>query len=308
MPLPLIMAVGAGIGALAGVAVYGAKVIFSKKTDWNWRDAGAHAVGGAVGGGLFPVVMAGLGAVGVPAAAAYVVSGGLAWGGIWTLAQDATSWALGRRDGMASPKKYLISTAIGMAVSAMLLPLASRAIGPGMSFRPHSGTTSAYLSAPRTAADVLKAEGEFLAYGALNETADAGLTAVARLATAGARNATSAGARNATTLSTRSATALTTRSANELLPANDELLPSHEERSALPAVAPFDRGLGLDPTGPLTSLSAVTSAQSPFGLLYSGRASDFDHPRLSPGPVWAPANPPENSREGLSQVLEGKTR
>ncbi len=295
MPLPLIMAVGAGIGALAGVVVYSAKVIFSKKTTWNWRDAGAHAIGGLVGGGLFPVVMAGLGAAGLPSAAAYVVSGGLAWGGIWTLAQDAASWALGRRDGMASPKKYLISTAIGMAVSAALLPLASRAIGPGLSFKPHSGTTSAYLSAPRSATDVLKAEGEFLAYGALNESADAGITAAVNLG------------------------ALSARGATELLPPAEEIdLPS----LSFLRFSNFDRPLGLEDGGSDFSGLSFTHFDRPLGsdefgserfdftnfdprLGYFQSTSTFGVTPASPKTISAP-EAKATPRAGLTQALEGK--
>lgn len=168
------MAIGAGIGALAGFAVYGAKVLFSKKESWSWKSAAAHTVGGLVGGGLFAPVLAGLAAVGVPTAAAYVLAGGISWGGIWTAAQDATSWGLGQTKGMGSVGKYVTATAIGVVATALLLPIASRAIGPGMHLAKHPGTVNAFITPTRGAvtANVLKAEAEFLTYGALNETAN----------------------------------------------------------------------------------------------------------------------------------------
>lgn len=178
------MAIGAGVGALAGFVVYGVKTALSKERTWSWRDAAAHAAGGVVGGALFPPLVAGLGAVGLPAGAAYVISGGLAWGGIWSLAQDATSWALGRADGLGTPRKYLVTTAVGLGATALLLPLASRAIGPAGSLGRHAGSVEAFIAPPnqQVTANVLKAEAEFLAYGALTEGASAGgvaLTAVA---------------------------------------------------------------------------------------------------------------------------------
>lgn len=173
MPLLAAMAIGAGIGALAGFAVYGAKVLFSKKRTWSWKDAGAHALGGLVGGGLFPPIMAGLAAVGVPAAGAYVLAGGISWGGIWSLAQDGASWALGRRSGLGPPKKYIVATAVGLAVSALLLPIAARTLSPAQHLQPHAGTADAFLAAPRGATNVLKAEGEFLAFGAMAEAGTA---------------------------------------------------------------------------------------------------------------------------------------
>ncbi len=184
MPLLAAMAIGAGIGALAGLAVYGAKVLISKERTWNWKDAGAHTLGGVVGGGLFPPIMAGLAAVGIPAAGAYVLAGGISWGGIWSLAQDGASWAFGRRDGLASPKKYLVATAIGLAVSALLLPFASRAFNSAQHLKPHAGTPEAFLSTPH-GTNLLKAEGEFLAFGALSEAG----TAVVRPALARAGSA-----------------------------------------------------------------------------------------------------------------------
>jgi len=175
------MAIGAGIGALAGIAVYGAKVLFSKTRKWSWKDAGAHALGGLVGGGVFPAVLAGLTAVGVPTAVGFVAAGGISWGGIWSLAQDAASWAFGRRKGLRKPKHYLINTAIGMATTALLLPVASRAVGPAGELVRHSGSLQSYVLPSRNvAANLIKSEGEFLAYGAISETIAATSAAVTR--------------------------------------------------------------------------------------------------------------------------------
>ncbi|RMG15521.1 MAG: hypothetical protein D6731_08135, partial [Planctomycetota bacterium] len=193
MPLPLLpaMVVGAGVGALAGAVVYGAKVLLSRgKRRWSWRDLAAHATGGLVGGGLFPPVMAGLAALGLPAGAAYVGAGGLAWGGLWSLAQDAASWALGRRRGLGPPRKYAVATGVGLLVSAALLPLASRALAPGGRLLPHARTPTAYLRPPRDAANFAKAEGEFLAYGAMSEALTEGGTTTARALARGAAGRT----------------------------------------------------------------------------------------------------------------------
>ncbi|MCA8922455.1 MAG: hypothetical protein KDD82_11635 [Planctomycetes bacterium] len=170
------MAIGAGIGALAGFAVYGAKVLLSKERTWSWKDAGAHALGGLVGGAAFPPILAGLAAVGLPAAVAYVAAGGVAWGGIWSLAQDSASWALGRSKGLRSAKHYLLNTALGMAATALLLPFATRVIGPAGQLTRHSGSVRAFLapSSENLAANVLKSEAEFLAYGAITETVSVG--------------------------------------------------------------------------------------------------------------------------------------
>lgn len=175
------MAIGAGIGALAGMAVYGAKVLFSKTRKWSWKDAGAHALGGLVGGGLFPAVLAALTAIGVPTAVGFVAAGGISWGGIWSLAQDAASWAFGRRKGLRKPKHYLINTAIGLATTALLLPIASRAVGPAGQLVRHSGSLQSYvLPSKNVAANLIKSEGEFLAYGAISETIAATSAAVTR--------------------------------------------------------------------------------------------------------------------------------
>ncbi len=176
MPFPLVaIAIGAGIGAVAGVAVYGAKVLWDGGT-WSWRDAAAAAAGGAVGGAAFPLVLAGLAAVGLPAAASFALAGGVAWGGLWTLAQDAASWALGRREGLGTPGRYLEATALGIVLSAALLPLASRMVAPSGSLLPHEGAVSSYLVPARPlGANTIKAEAEFLAYGAGNVAASRAL-------------------------------------------------------------------------------------------------------------------------------------
>lgn len=175
MPLPLAIVIGAGIGAVAGVAVYGAKILWDGGS-WSWRDAAAAGVGGLVGGAAFPLVMTGLAAAGLPAGVSFALSGGLAWGGLWTLAQDAASWALGRRRGMAEPGRYIMATVVGIALSAALLPLASRVVGPGGGLVRHDGAVASYLSPARPlTANVVKAEAEFLAYGAGNEAASRAL-------------------------------------------------------------------------------------------------------------------------------------
>jgi hypothetical protein len=203
------MLIGAAVGALAGGLVYGAKVALSPKTTWNWADAGAAVLGGAVGGGLFPPLMAGLVAVGVPAAASYVVAGGVAWGGLWTLAEDAARWAFGRAPGLGSPGRYATATAVGLVVSATLLPVAARAFKPG-GLMPHAGTVEAYLAPARPLApNVLKAEAEFLAYGVASETANTGLRS---LFSAGARGAL--GRTGATEAAVEAAVEVSARGAN----------------------------------------------------------------------------------------------
>lgn len=174
------MAIGALIGAVAGVAVYGVKTAISKKTKWSWKAAAAHAVGGLVGGGLFPAILAGLAAVGLPVAGAYVLAGGLAWGGLWTLAQDAASWGLGLEDGLRSPSRYLVATGIGLLATAALMPFAARAIGNSGLIR-HAGTVESFVtpSARHVPASILKSEAEFLAFGAMVEVADNGLNRAA---------------------------------------------------------------------------------------------------------------------------------
>ncbi|HBP22455.1 MAG TPA: hypothetical protein DEA08_32335, partial [Planctomycetes bacterium] len=204
MVIPMIllaaMGIGALIGGLAGAAVYGAKVATSKSVSWSWKAAAAHALGGVVGGGLFPAVLAGLATVGVPTAAAYVVAGGVAWGGIWSLAQDAASWAFGLEKGLGGPGKYLVATGVGMLATALLLPVASRAIGPGLRLAPHSGTVEAFVrpTGRHVAANLLKSEAEFLAYGAMSESANVVLNRVVTRTAArglnGVSHATGAGA------------------------------------------------------------------------------------------------------------------
>ena len=169
------MGIGALIGGLAGVAVYGAKAALSESVRWSWKAAAAHALGGVVGGGLFPAVLTGLAAAGVPTAAAYIGAGGLAWGGLWSLAQDSAGWALGLEEGLGGPGKYLLATGVGMLATALLLPVASRVIGPGLRLAPHSGTVEAFVqpSARHATANLVKSEAEFLAYGAMSEGATA---------------------------------------------------------------------------------------------------------------------------------------
>jgi hypothetical protein len=188
------MGIGAVIGAVAGLAVYGAKTAITG-SKWSWKAAGAHAAGGLVGGGLFPPVLAGLAAVGLPTAAAYVLAGGIAWGGLWTAAQDAASWAFGLEKGMAGPGKYLVATGVGILATALLLPFASRALGPGMNLLRHPGTVEAFVSPTgrNLAANLVKSEAEFLAFGVMSETANVAANRVAlRLA---ARSVNGAAAR-----------------------------------------------------------------------------------------------------------------
>jgi len=174
------MAIGALIGAVAGVAVYGVKTAISKKQTWSWKAAAASAAGGIVGGGLFPAVFAGLAAVGLPVAAAYILAGGVAWGGIWSLAQDAASWGLGLREGLRSPSRYVVATAIGLLATAALFPFAARAVGNSGLVR-HAGTVESFVtpSAHHVPASIVKSEAEFLAFGALAEVADNGLNRAA---------------------------------------------------------------------------------------------------------------------------------
>lgn len=174
------MAIGALVGAVAGVAVYGVKTALSETKKWSWKTAAAYAAGGIVGGGLFPAVFAGLAALGLPVLASYVLAGGLAWGGIWALAQDAASWGLGLTDGLRAPSKYLIATAIGLLATATLMPFAARAIGNSGLVR-HAGTVNSYItpSSNHVPASLVKSEAEFLAFGAIAETADTGLNRAA---------------------------------------------------------------------------------------------------------------------------------
>jgi hypothetical protein len=79
--------------------------------------------------------------------------------------------------------RYLTATAIGLAVCALLLPIAGRALGPGLQVKPYA--PNGILKAPSTAASVVKAEGEFLAYGAMSEFGNAGATSAARALHAG---------------------------------------------------------------------------------------------------------------------------
>jgi hypothetical protein len=174
------MAIGALVGAVAGVAVYGVKTAISKEKTWSWKAAAAHAAGGVVGGGLFPAIFAGLAAVGLPVAAAYILAGGVAWGGIWSLAQDAASWGLGLEKGLRSPGRYVAATAIGLLATAILFPFAARAVGNSGLVR-HAGTVNSYItpSANHVPASIVKSEAEFLAFGAMAEFADTGLNRAA---------------------------------------------------------------------------------------------------------------------------------
>ena len=169
------MAIGALVGAVAGTAVYGVKTAISKEKTWSWKAAAAHAAGGFVGGGLFPAVFAGLAAAGLPVAGAYVLAGGLAWGGVWTLAQDATSWALGLKKGMGGPGKYLVATGVGILATALLFPIAGKVIGStGLT----NGATVKSLITPavrHVPASLAKSEAEFLAFGAMAEVAERGI-------------------------------------------------------------------------------------------------------------------------------------
>jgi hypothetical protein len=169
------MAIGALIGAVAGTAVYSVKTAISKEEKWSWKAAGAHAAGGFVGGGLFPAVFAGLAAAGLPVAGAYILAGGVAWGGIWSLAQDAASWGLGTRKGLAGPGKYLVSTGVGILATALLFPIAGKVLGSsGLA----NGATVKSLITPAARhipASLVKSEAEFLAFGAMVEVADRGL-------------------------------------------------------------------------------------------------------------------------------------
>lgn len=176
----LAILVGGAIGAVAGFAVYAGKTGLRGER-WSWKAAGAAAVGGLVGGAAFPPVMAGLAALGLAPAVAYALAGGIAWGGIWSLAQDAAGWALGTRQGLGRPADYATSIALGVLVSAALLPLASRAIGPG-GLHTHGGSVEAYVLPGKTSvvANLSKAEGEFLAYGAATEGLTSGVRAAAR--------------------------------------------------------------------------------------------------------------------------------
>ena len=75
-----------------------------------------------------------------------------------------------------------------MLATALLLPVASRAIGPGMRLAPHSGTVEAFVrpTGRHVAANLVKSEAEFLAYGAMSEGANVVLNrVVTRTATRG---------------------------------------------------------------------------------------------------------------------------
>ena len=276
----LAMAIGAGIGALAGAMVYGAKVAISKQERFSWKALAAHAVGGLVGGGLFPAVFAGLGALGVPAAGAYVLAGGIAWGGIWTLAQDAASWGLGLTRGLGGVRKYLTATAVGLAATALLLPFASRAVGPGMQLARHSGSAQAFLlpSKRALAANVAKSEAEFLAFGALSETAGAVTRHTLRrsataLARGGVVEGTTAGA-------TRGVTARATAASGAV-------------------AAPAHGGQGPPPLTSATEESVSSDAGvSPFGA-FAHRV----HERVSAAAAPSPG-PSEQTGSGCVDALE----
>ena len=170
------MALGALIGAVAGVAVYAVKTALSETKSWSWKAAAAHAAGGVIGGGLFPAILSGLAAIGLPVVAAYVLAGGLSWGGIWSLGQDAASWGLGLQEGLRSPGRYLMATGIGLVATATLMPFAARAIG-GSGLVRHSGSVESYVtpSVEHVPASIAKSEAEFLAFGAMAEVADSGI-------------------------------------------------------------------------------------------------------------------------------------
>jgi hypothetical protein len=221
-----------------------------------------------VGGGLFPPIMAGLAAVGLPAAAAYVVAGGVSWGGIWSLAQDGAERLLGRRTRMGSPKRYLVATAVGLAVSALLLPLASRAIGPGLRLKPHAGTPTAYTT-PTSPANLLKAEGEFLAYGALSEGATelttAGVRALTRNGlTRGGRALAEGGVEAAEHLAVGAGRRLAPRGA-DLLGDDSAPLPRRDEVAPLPRLSASELPLPLPARRAPGPWNDAGDGRSPFG-------------------------------------------
>lgn len=167
------MAIGAAIGGVAGLITYAVKSKI-KKEPFSWKSALAHTVGGIVGGGLFPPVMVGLGALGMATLPAYMLAGGIAWGGIWSYAQDLTSEKLGLEQGVGPFGKYLKATAVGVLVSAVLTPAAMRVIKPGVGLTVRESTTKAFLGSPGAhVRNVVKAEAEFLAFGAASETINA---------------------------------------------------------------------------------------------------------------------------------------
>lgn len=167
------MAIGAVIGGVAGLITYAAKTKI-KKEPFQWKDALAHTVGGVVGGGVFAPIMAGLGAIGMATLPAYMLAGGIAWGGIWSYAQDLTSEKLGLENGVGPFGKYLKATAVGVLVSALLTPAAMRVIKPGVGLTVRESTTRAFLGSPGAhVRNVVKAEAEFLAFGAAAETINA---------------------------------------------------------------------------------------------------------------------------------------
>lgn len=167
------MAIGALIGGVAGLITYAAKTKI-KKEPFQWKAAVAHTVGGVVGGGLFAPIMAGLGAVGMATVPAYILAGGISWGGIWSFAQDYTSEKLGLENGVGPFGKYLKATAVGVLVSALLTPAAMRVIKPGVGLTVRESTTRAFLGSPGAhAQNLVKAEAEFLAFGAAAETINA---------------------------------------------------------------------------------------------------------------------------------------
>ena len=167
------MAIGAAIGGVAGLITYAVKSKI-KKEPFSWKSALAHTVGGIVGGALFPPIMAGLGALGMATLPAYMLAGGIAWGGIWSYAQDLTSEKLGLEQGVGPFGKYLKATAVGVLVSAVLTPAAMRVIKPGVGLTVRESTTKAFLGSPGAhVRNVVKAEAEFLAFGAASETINA---------------------------------------------------------------------------------------------------------------------------------------
>ncbi|MDF1662669.1 MAG: hypothetical protein P1V97_12910 [Planctomycetota bacterium] len=164
------MAIGALVGGVAGLITYTVKSKI-KKEPFQWKAAVAHTVGGVVGGGLFAPIMAGLGAVGMATVPAYILAGGISWGGIWSFAQDYTSEKLGLENGVGPFGKYLKATAVGVLVSALLTPAAMRVIKPGVGLTVRESTTRAFLGSPGAhARNLVKAEAEFLAFGAAAET------------------------------------------------------------------------------------------------------------------------------------------
>ena len=93
--------------------------------------------------------------MGLPTAAAYIGAGGIAWGGAWAAAEDATAVALGREERMGSPGRYVTAAVVGAVATALLFPLAAKSLSSGAAaegvhLAKHAGTVESFLNPARS--------------------------------------------------------------------------------------------------------------------------------------------------------------